>query len=118
MARSYKVYAPFNVAMKLLIPTSTVVKGQTKKVFPNPDDAPLFMASFRTFGGTESRENELYTIIDTATIDTWYRPDITADCRVYVCETQRVYEVIGTPENIDMRHQYLHFKVRAIGGKA
>jgi head-tail adaptor len=120
MARNFRPSAPFNVPMKLLVPTETVVSGTTKKAFPNPSDVPdtaLFFASFRTFGGTENVQNGVYTLINTAVIDTWYRPDIKANCRIYLCETEQTYEIISDPEDIDMRHQYLQFKVRKIGGK-
>ena len=117
MARNFKASAPFNVPMKILIPTSERVQGVVKKSFTNPDDSDLFFGSFRTFGGTESTENGVYTLIDTATIDTWYRPDIKADCRIYLCETEQTYEIISDPEDIGMRHQYLQFKVRKVGGK-
>lgn len=115
----YKPAVPFATAMKLLTPTVTNVRGARVKEYPSPDDVQtVFFGSFRTFGGTERMANEIYTIEDTATIDTWYDPNITADCRVYVCQTGKTYEVIGTPENIDMRNQYASFKVRAIGGGA
>jgi hypothetical protein len=117
MARSYKPSAPFNVAMKILVPTETVVTGTTKKTFTDPESSEMFFGSFRTFGGTENVRNGVYTLIDTAVIDTWYRPDIKANCRIYVCETEQTYEIISDPENIDMRHQYLQFKVRKFGGK-
>ena len=89
-----------------------------KKSYSAPEDSALFFGSFRTFGGAENVENGVYTLIDTGTIDTWYRPDIKADCRIYICETEQVYEIISDPEDIDMRHQYLQFKVRKVGGKA
>jgi head-tail adaptor len=54
----------------------------------------------------------------TATIDTWYRPDIKADCRILLCDTEQMYDIISEPEDIDMRHQFLQFKVRKVGGKA
>ena len=38
MARRYNPQTPFDVAMKLLKPTSTMSKGVTKKVFPDPKD--------------------------------------------------------------------------------
>ena len=120
MARNFHPSAPFNVPMKLLIPTETVISGTTKKTFPNPADVPdtlLFNASFRTFGGTETVRNGVYTLMDTAVIDTWYTPEIKANCRIYLCETEQIYEIISDPEDIDMRHQYLQFKVRKIGGK-
>lgn len=121
MARNYKPSAPFNVPMKLLIPTEQVITGTTKKVFPLPSEVPdetgLIFGSFRTFGGTENIKDGVYTLINTAVIDTWYRPDIKANCRLYLCETEQIYEIISDPEDIDMRHQYLQFKVRKIGGK-
>lgn len=118
MARRYDPQMPFDVPMKLLIPTSTVVKGVTKKVFPQPEDVTeVFFGSLRTYGGTENMSNDVYTVYDTAVIDTWYNPAITSDCRVCICETGEIYEVISRPENIGMRHQYLHFKLQKVGGK-
>ena len=37
MARRYRPNEPFTVAMKLLVPTETVVKGVTKKTFSDPE---------------------------------------------------------------------------------
>lgn len=119
MARRYKANAPFDVAMKLLTPTNTIVKGVTKKVFPDPESVDeIFFGSFRTFGGTENFSNEIYTIYNTATIDTWYNPSIKAECKIYICETGEEYQIISEPENIDMRHQFMQFKVEKVGGKA
>ena len=116
---AYKPATPFNAAFKLLKPVTTKVQGVTKKTFENPDDvASFFFGSFRTFGGTERDVNGVYTLEDTATIDCWYDPEITADCRIYVCDNGQIYEILGTPENIDMRNQYLKFKVRKVGGVA
>lgn len=114
--RNYTPSAPFNVAMRLLIPTTTKSHGTTVKSY-EVQNSPLIYGSFRTFGGTETRENEILTVLDTARVETWYRPDIKADCRLLVCETGDVYEIIGTPEDINMRHQYLSFKVEKVGGR-
>lgn len=118
MAHHFKPNAPFNVAMRLLVPTESYVKGGIQKTFPAPENSPLFYGSFRTFNGTETTSNDLYTVLDTATIDTWYRPDIKADCRIYIEQTQETYDVIGSPENINMRNQYLQFRVQKVGGGA
>lgn len=117
MARAYRPAAPFSVAMKLLTPTITNARGARVKTYPEPSDVQgVFFGSFRTFGGTERMNNDVFTVEDTATIDTWFNPAITADSQIYICQTSKVYEVIGTPENVDMRNQYMTFKVRAIGG--
>lgn len=116
--KSYKSSAPFSVAMRILTPTDKMVKGTLKKTYSDPEDSPLFYGSFRTFGGTETNSNGIYTIADTAYIETWYRPDIKSDCRIYVEATQDIYDVIGNPENINMRNQYLKFKIEKTGGDA
>lgn len=119
MAKSYRAYAPFDVAMKLLKPTTTMVKGVTKKAYPDPQSVEeVFFGSFRTFGGTEQYSNEVYTILATATVDTWFNPEIKADCQIYLCDTGETYQIISQPENIDVRHQYMQFKVEKVGGKA
>lgn len=124
MARSYKPASPFSVPMLLLQPTTSRVQGVTKKVFPDPTDEkdletiPSFWGSLRTFGGSETERDGEYVVVDTATIDTWYDPAITADCRIYLPETGQTYEIIADPEDISMRHQYMQLKVHRIGGKA
>lgn len=118
MARNFKPYTPFNVPMKLLTPVETNVKGTIKKTFSDPEESPLIYGSFRTFGGTETTVNGLYVVEDTATIDTWYREDITSNCRIMIVPNGAMYDVIGTPENIEMRNQYLQIRVRKVGGGA
>lgn len=115
---AYKPAAPFTVAMKLLVPQTSQVYGAGTKTYSAPSTSELFYGSFRTFGGTENIQNGVYTIIDTAVIDTWYRPDIKADCQIYICDNGQIYDIISDPEDIDFRHQYLQFKVRKVGGKA
>lgn len=119
---SFKPTLPFNVPMKLLIPQTTESYGVTKKIYPDPetvdDEKYLFFGSFRTFGGTETTVNGVYSIIDTATVDCWYRTDITANCRVYLIDTGETWEIIGRPENIGMQYMYMQFKMKKIGGAA
>ena len=115
---AYKPSAPFSVAMKLLVPTTSKELGVTKKTFTDPESSEMFFGSFRTFGGTENMQDGVITVIDTAVIDTWYRPDITADCQIYVCDTGKTYDIVSDPEDIDFRHQYMQFKVKKVGGKA
>ena len=117
MAR-FKLSAPLNVPMILLIPQYSKSKGVEKKTFPALKDGILFYGSFRTFGGTETDVNGIYSVENTATIDTWYRPDIKSDCRIAIAETGAIYEIRGEPENIEMRNQFLRFKVIAISGGA
>lgn len=118
MAKRFAPNIPFDVAMKLLVPTTTKVKGVTKKTYPEPESVEeIFFGSFRTYGGTENFSNDVFMVYDTAIVETWFNPAITTDCQVYVCETDSTYNIITTPENINMRHQFIQFKVERVGGK-
>lgn len=117
MAR-FKLTAPLNVPMMLLIPQYAMIKGVNKKTFPSIENGILFFGSFRTFGGTERETNGIYTVEKTGTIDTWYRPEIKSDCRIGLPDTGAIYEIIGEPENIEMRNQFLRIKVNAVDGGA
>lgn len=115
---AYKPAMPFAIPFKLLQPVTTNAYGVEKKTFETPEGVQaVFFGSFRTFGGTERLYNDVYTVEDTATVDCWYSPDITANCRVYNCNTGRTFEIIGTPENIDGRNQFMQIKLRAVGGQ-
>ena len=119
MARRPKQFTPsfpYSTPIELFIPTLTTSKGVTKKVYP--EEGIRLNCSFKTYGGTETTTNDVYTIQDTANIETWYRPDIKADCRVKVLQTGAFYEIINEPENIDMRNQFVKFRIRAIKGGA
>lgn len=110
----YKPSLPFTTPAKLLIPSRETIKGVKKKVYPN--DGDLLFCSFKTYGGTEREVNGVSVIEDTAKIETWYRPDIKSDCAIILVDTGARYEIINEPENINMRNQYLVFKVRRIKG--
>lgn len=114
----YRPKDNFNVPMKLLVPVTANVSGVVKKTFP--EDGALFFGSFKSYGGTmvmEKTVNGLFSIEDTATIETWYRPDIKSDCRIKL-ETGAVYDIINEPENIEMRNQFMKFKVKRVKGGA
>lgn len=111
----YKPSGPFNVPLFIHVPSNITKKGSTKKVYSETGE--LIYCSFRTFGGTEIKKNDVLIIENTAVIETWYRPDITADCKITDVDGNQ-YEIIGAPENINMRNQYLVFKIRAIRGGA
>lgn len=114
----FKPSAPFTAAMILLIPTYDKIQGVEKKTFPDTTKGSIFYGNFKTYGGTETEVNGLYSILDTAYIETWFRPDIKSDCRVYVTDNGGTYEIIDEPENIELRNQFLKFRVRRVKGGA
>lgn len=115
--KAYVPNAPFTTPLYLLKPTIVEVKGSRKKVYPEISDENVIYASFKSYGGTETESNGVLTVEDTANIETWYRPNIDSDCRVVIGnDITAVYEIIGAPENIDMRNQYMKFKVKRVRG--
>lgn len=106
------------IPLFLLIPTYSTVSGVEVKSYPSWENGSLFYGSFKTYGGTERDVNGLYSIIDTAVIETWFRPDIKSDCRIGVPSTGAIYEIINEPENVNMRNQFLKFKVKRFKGGA
>lgn len=114
--KDYKPSTPFTAPIKLLVPSYETIKGVPKKTYPK--DGELIWCSFKTYGGTERNVNDIYSIEDTASVETFYRPDIKSDCRIMLAETGATYEIINEPEDINLRHKYCKFKVKRIKGGA
>lgn len=113
---SYRPQLPFTTAMIIYKPTFVNVQGVRTKTFPAGMQGFTINASFKTYGGTEMNVDGIYSIADTADVETWYRPDVTSDCIVQIAGTDAKYEILNEPENIEMRNQFLKFKVRRIKG--
>lgn len=112
----YKPQSPFSTAFKIETPTTATIKGVPTKTYAESE--AVYFGTFRTFGGTESVKDGLYSIIDTATLETWFTPDLKANSRVHVLDNDTHYEVVGTPEDIQMRHQYMKARLQAVKGGA
>ena len=100
--------------VKLLIPTGTErYNGVNRCTYPA--DGDVIFVNWKSYGGTETTVNGVYSIIDTAVITTWYRADIMAKSRL-VREDGAVYEVISEPDNIEMQNVFVQFKVQRVKG--
>lgn len=115
---AYRPILDNTIPLILLIPTYRTVSGVAVKDYPSISSGTLIYGSFKTYGGTEWNVNNLYSIEDTAIVETWYRPDIKSDCRIYVPSNGGTYEIWNEPENINMRNQFIRFKVRRYKGGA
>lgn len=108
--------AQMTTAMRLQTPTSVKTLGVNKKTYADAEG--VLMVNMKTFGGTETSNNGVLSVEDTAQIVCWFRPDIRSDCRLVRLSDGALYEILGDPENIEMRNQFLKFKVRRIKGGA
>ena len=75
----YQPSEPFSTPVMLLKAEKENVKGVEKRIWK---DVGIIYVSFKTYGGTDTNVNGIYTVVDTASVETWYRPDITAQCAV------------------------------------
>lgn len=114
----YRPSLPFSTPLLLLVPTYETKQGVKVKSYTAIADGILFYGTFKTYGGTETTSNGVLMVEDTATIETWYRPDIDSNCRIALAANGAEYEIIGQPEDISQRHQWLTFKVRRVKGGA
>lgn len=105
---------PYDTAVKLFNPTYETVRGVSKKVYEG--EGEVIFCKFKTYGGTETTVNGVLAVVDTANIETFYRPDITSASMIKLGDKE--YEVMGVPEDIEQRHQILKFKVRGVRGGA
>ena len=108
--------AQMTTEFRLQTPTGDKTLGVHKKTYANAKG--VIAANMKTYGGTETTSNGVLSIEDTAQIVCWFRPDIRSDCRLERLSDGAVFEIIGEPENIEMRNQFLKFKVRRIKGGA
>lgn len=101
--------------VQLLIPTVRKYNGVSRQTYPETGE--IIFVNFKSYGGTETTVNGLISILDTADVVTWYRPDIKADCALKL-EDGRIYEIISEPEDVEMQHMYCAFKVERVKGGA
>jgi len=86
-----------------------------KKITYTIAEEPLFFCNIKTFGGTESVNAGMLTIIDTAQITTWYRPDVGYHDKIKLPDGT-FWRIITKPENIEIRDQFMIFKAEKAEG--
>ena len=117
MAR-YRPTKPFDTPL-LLYPvtdTKTVMGAVVNTYAP---EGILFYGSFATYGGSDRQVNGMYSVEDTATVVTWYRPEFAAFGRVALANNQaKLYQIVGEPEDIEQRHQFTKMRLTRVQGGA
>ena len=103
----------FATVVMLLVPEYSSYNGVNRKKYP--DTGMVLRVNWKSYGGTEREVNGLTVIEDTATVTTWYDPAVRSDC-IIKREDGALFEIINEPENIEMRNQYMTFKVRRYKG--
>lgn len=96
------------------VPTITTFNGVRTKTYAETGET--IFVNWKSYGGTESVNDGIVSILDTALVTTWYRSDIKSGCRLKLSDG-RIYDVVSEPENIENQNIFVQFKVqRAKGG--
>ncbi len=109
--------AQMTTPLILQIPTQAEYNG-VRYPTAYTDAAGVIFANFKTYGGTESVVDGILQIIETADVCCWYRPDIQSNCRIKRATDGAIFEILGDPENIEQRNQFIKMKLRRVRGGA
>lgn len=114
----YRPSKPFTTPL-LYFPVVSSERKLGKLVNTYATEGILFFGSFATYGGTETTVNGARHVVDTANVETWFRPEFAANGRVALADhPEKVYEIEGDPENIEMRNQFCKMKLSRVKGGA
>lgn len=86
----------------------TIVKSKSTISYV-PAAPPNAFCNWKTKGGTELPGENSVTVLDTAELIMWYRPDIVETSKIYLGTKE--YKVMSI-ENVEQRNQYLIIKVK------
>lgn len=101
--------------------TPAVHKKATEKTVDNQPiktytEAGTVRGKFKQKGTAETNANGLTLINEKTTFITWYKADFAAADILTINGVD--FEIIGTPENVEMRNRYSVITLERIGGGA
>lgn len=111
---AFRPALPYAVPARILTASTAKSQGITVKTYA---DGAQIWVSARGFGGTEAVRDGVLSVVDTMTIETWFRPDITQDCRIRLLDDGSVWGILNL-EDVGRRHQYVVLKCSRIAGGA
>ena len=95
-------------------PTIKTVNGRTVKKDPKP--VGTVKGKFKLKGTSEITANGVTVVNDKTTFTTWFKADFAAADILTIGGVD--YEIIGTPENVEMRNRYSVLMLERISGGA
>ena len=93
--------------------TKNKVNGRTVKTYK---EVGTVRGKFKQKGTAETNANGLTLINEKTTFTTWYKADLAAADILTINGVD--FEIIGTPENVEMRSRYAVITLERIGGGA
>ena len=93
--------------------TTHTVNGRKQKTYA---EVGTVRGKFKQKGAAEMTANGLIVTSDKITFVTWFKPDFAAADILTIGGAD--YEIVGTPENVEMRGRYAVLTLEKIGGGA
>lgn len=91
----------------------SVINGRTVKTV---NEVANVRGKFKLKGTSEISANGLIVVNDKTSFITWYKSDIAAKDILNIGGVD--YQIIGTPENVEMRGRYMVLNLEKISGGA
>lgn len=112
-----KYYVPssiLNVPARIWNSVEKRVNGVMSREYEPCED--VIWVGAKSYGGTEKNVDGIYTIEDTIEFTMYYNPEMKSSSRLELLGDGSMWEVLNTPENIDMRGAFMRFKGRRLHG--
>lgn len=93
--------------------TSQIVNGRTVKAFT---EVGTIRGKFKQKGTAETNANGLTIINEKTTFTTWFKADIVAADILTIGGLD--FEIVGNPENVEMRSRYMVLTLERVSGGA
>lgn len=93
--------------------TSQMVNGRTVKAFA---EVGTIRGKFKQKGTAETNANGLTIINEKTTFTTWFKADLIATDIITIGGVD--FEIVGNPENVEMRSRYMVLTLERISGGA
>lgn len=93
--------------------TSETEEGRTQSVYK---EVGIVRGKFKQKGTAETQANGLTIVNDKTTFITWYKADFKAADILTINGAD--FEIVGTPENVEMRNRYSVITLERISGGA
>lgn len=113
------MYKPANIrefitpAIHMKVTGTETVNGRIKKTYT---EVGIVRGKFKQKGTAETQANGLTVINEKTTFITWYKADFAAADVLTIGGID--FEIIGNPENVEMRNRYSVLTLERIGGGA
>lgn len=114
------MYKPANIREFVTIakhkkPTTETINGRTQKTY---SAVGIVRGKFKQKGTAETNANGLTVVNDKTTYITFYKKNSPFEAKDILTIYGIDYEIIGTPENVEMRGLYSVLNLERIGGGA